>query len=43
MMLCNVYDFEPAIVVRNYVGSRVKDVDCKFYTQISHFPFLITL
>ena len=42
MMVCNVYDFDPAQVVRNYAGSRGEDMDCKFYNKIYHFPFLIT-
>ena len=42
MMVRDVCDFEPAKVLRNYAGSRVKDVDYKFYNKLSHFPFLIT-
>lgn len=41
MMVCNVYDFEPGQVVRNYASNRVEDMDCKFYNKISHFPFLL--
>lgn len=40
MMVCNVHDFDPAQVVRNYVGSRGEDMDCKFYNKIYHFPFI---
>lgn len=40
IMIPNVYDFEPATVVRNHVGGRVENVDCKFYTKIFHLPFL---